>query len=1103
MTIAGSIMAADATKRTGLALLVGIGDYERADRIGPLPYAPRDARALARLFLDPGVCGFARERIVLLTGPRARRERIVHRLSRWLPAEGRGADLVVIYFAGHGVVEKVGQKEDGFLLPYDADPDDVVRHGVAMSDLAHWIERIEAQAVVVCLDCCHAGKVILREGVSLRSAPRDMQVRPALMQQIAGKGRFLIASCGEGQKSLEVPELKHGLFTYHLLKGLAGEGDGDGDGRVGVAELFTYVSRAVARDAREKFGVEQDPWTSAAWAGDVYISAPGGSRRSRPAPAAPPPNVTEIEKRLDTALGAGDEPAVIEALRLLRRARDPAAVPWVFRCLPHPSGAVRDRARKALQALGWEKAAAAAEELARRHDEERLGFVLEGLAALEAHADVVRLLDRLVFLLHGNLRQRAVFLLERKRLGLELDRIAAIFREKQSPYRIERVLGPGLFTAAYLAREELTGLEVVVRVLRPEFAAQPLVRTEFLDLSSRSIRLVHQNMVLTREVRAFADREIYYTVRDYVAGATLREVLESGRRFDPLQGLRIVRKILQALTPLHRAGHPHGGVKPSNVFLAKDDRVVLGDLSLPVPLTGVDLKRLAYDFRYVAPELFRGGGAAAPASDLYALGCVAYELLCGEPPFMSDNPYELITRHDRDPIAPLSQRVSALGATGQAFLDRLLARSPAGRFASLEETLASLQAVERWLRDGPKPQPSGAVSMAQAPPWDSVMREAPPAAPAAADSVHLLDEASLARYGGGVSLVGLSEPGGFTTVNPNFSQPGSGSLAPSGPFALPAIPGYEILEELGRGGMGRVYKARQLSLNRVVALKVLPGGGYTGPEALARFKTEAEAVARLQHPNIVQIYDVGEHQGVAYFSMEFVDGGTLARSAKDSPLAPEQAARLIELLARALHHAHSRGIIHRDVKPGNVLLTVDGAPKLTDFGLARRQDDEEHLTMAGAIIGTPAYMSPEQAGGMSRAVGPPTDIWGLGATLYELLTGQLPFRSGPPAEMLLRVLHEEPPRPRALAPTLDRDLETICLKCLEKEPTRRYASAEALADDLHRFLAGGPIVNRPASRLERALKWSRRRPAAALALAGLVALSSLCAALLYLLLTGK
>ena len=279
--------------------------------------------------------------------------------------------------------------------------------------------------------------------------------------------------------------------------------------------------------------------------------------------------------------------------------------------------------------------------------------ILEGLAALEAHARVVTLLDRLAGLLRGSLRDRAVWLLDRKRLALERDRLAAVFRDKNSGYEILKVLGPGLYTGAYLARSELTGLEVVVRVLRPEYAGQPLVRSHFIELGRKAVRLVHQNLALTREVQAFADRDLYFTLRDFIPGATLREVLESGRRFEPAQAFKILRQVVEALMPLHRENLVHGGVKPSNLFLTRDDRVILGDPSLPIPASGWDLPRLAYDFRYVPPELFRSGGQLVPASDLYSLGCVAHELFRGQPPFVSDSHFELITRHDRDAVPTL------------------------------------------------------------------------------------------------------------------------------------------------------------------------------------------------------------------------------------------------------------------------------------------------------------------------------------------------------------------------------------------------------------------------------------------------------------------
>jgi WD40 repeat protein/serine/threonine protein kinase len=356
-----------------------------------------------------------------------------------------------------------------------------------------------------------------------------------------------------------------------------------------------------------------------------------------------------------------------------------------------------------------------------------------------------------------------------------------------------------------------------------------------------------------------------------------------------------------------------------------------------------------------------------------------------------------------------------------------------------------------------------------------------------------------------------------TVVLPVASAPPGADVADDRP-TLPSaeragapptgVPGYEVLGELGRGGMGVVYKARQLSLNRIVALKMVLAGPHARAEDLERFRAEAEAIGRLCHPNIVEVHEVGDADGRPYFSLEYVEGGSLAHRLRGVPQPPRASAHLIATLARAIHIAHQRGIVHRDLKPANVLLRrkseipnpksepedttsysdfgfriSDFEPLITDFGLAKHLDKEGDHTLSGLVMGTPSYMAPEQAAGKARAVGPATDVYALGTILYEMLTGRPPFQGQTPLDTLQQVADQEPVPPTQLQARVPAALEAVCLRCLHKEPRRRYSSAAALADDLESFLAGRPVQARPPSAAERLRKWARRRPAAVALLA--------------------
>ncbi len=1049
-TSAGSPAAKTQVGRSAVALVVGIGEHLHVKEchLDELPCAPNDARELVRVLTDPACTGFAPDRVTLLTNADARRETVIQHLSEWLPEQGQGAELVLIFFAGHGRLRRTaGGQEEGFLLPHDADTRNLAATGIAMRDVARWIDDIQAAgaaAVVLILDCCRAASIRKRNSLDGSSLSSQSGLNPAALALLAGKGRFIITACGEDQDSLEMEHLDHGLFTWHLLQALRGRA-ADADGGVTIDKLFLDVQHHVATEAN-RWGYKQEPWRSFE-GGSIHLVLPrpraastvtgkaetvpdrtagsGGGGRTK-VPASPPTGTLDLT----------NEAAVLAALPRLIAGLGSANVAALFRFLLHQSPRVKAAAHKAIKA-NWPRVNSAVLDLAQKSaaskaNEAYLTTVLKGLNAYRAHPRIVELLDHLVDDLPPSLRLFGIEMLEDKRLRLGVDQVARLFEELPSPYLIEKALGQGAATGAYLARHRRTRQEVVVRVLRPKFAEDYTVRSLFRRLCERSVVFRHHCLVRTHDVFADARRKLYGVVRDHVPTATLRQALQAGP-LAPADALDVLRQTAEALAAVHREGAWHGGVKPGNIFwearptggqaVLGDPSLLLADPALPAESFGVPPERLADEFRYAAPEVHEG--QLGPAADLYALGCLAYELLCRRPPFTALLRSELVMQHRRTAPEPPSQHGSPLGRAGDDFVLRLLAKDPARRFPDAPAVLRALTELPLAL------ETTTSLSSAGEPETGCTTAQR--------RQVYLTQE-SVVDYSAAASA---SQP-----APPSREQQAEGEMPQ-------AFGRYRIRRELGRGGMGSVYLALDPQLDREVALKVLHRWGMDSPQQQERFVREARVLARLDHPNICPIYDVGQQEGVLYLVMRYIEGDSLMdRLRAGGPMDQVDATRLVERIARALQFAHEQGIVHRDVKPANILLDQRlGEPIILDFGLAALREGGARLTGSGHFAGTPAYMSPEQITNF-RQVKPAADQYSLGATLYHLLCGCGPFSpfEGSLHSLYHQILERSPPPMRQVRPDVDPSLEEICLRTLAKAPAERFPSMAAFADALAAWL---------------------------------------------------
>jgi serine/threonine protein kinase len=1093
-------MAHTAPARTAVALVIGIGSYRLAGgRIRALPCAVHDAEEVAKALTDPAIGSFPASAIKLLRDEEATREEIVTQLSEELRERARGAELTVIYFAGHGMLRPDNPPE-GYLIPADWDGQlsKLSAQAIPMRDVARWVSAMQSTAVVLILDCCHAAHVGVRErDAGSESSVRDIRLPPSALRDLPGlrgKGRYWLASCDEDQTSLELDDLQHGLFTYHLLRGLRSEAPADAEGRVGLDSLFDYITRAVTADASRQ-GKRQTPWRSFEGGGDVYLAFRGQLPIATPGL---PPEYGRLEKlwaeegpvatvaHIESLLDAADENFLLAALRLLAEKADCLGTYSIFRSLPHNSEKVRRYAHKALCDIGWAQLNEAASEIVQQGEPARITALLDGLNALAAHPDPLRLLERLIDLrLPATQQLKAIEIANNKRLRLREEEIAALFREVGSRYDIRRALGQGAITAAYLAYHKVLRREFVVRVLQERYADQLDIRTRFLEVSIWAAGFHEGSVLRTIELEQHFERKIYGTVRDYVEGLTLREVLAEKTCFEPLQSLRILRKLAEALVDVHACAvgnviRPHGGVKPSNVFLTRDNRVVLGDPGVLVSneLLGTG-GRLAYEALYLAPEAFEA--QVGPASDLYSLGCVAYELFCGRPPFLADSTMKVLMMHSHNPPIKPSQRGSSAAGRVDEFIMQLLEKDPTRRYASAEAVREAIEELEQLLRWPPRPGDAGGGPARPAAGSD---RPPVPSSAAEVSSVGLLDYSRIENQAGRRSGVNLQVSPVMTLKEP--ANPGrifskeadekrSSASAPASGLdqAFPVGEGYQLLERIGQGQFGEVWRALAPG---GVAVAIKRYFRSMDDESSQRELKALHKLRELRHPFLLQMHNFQALEDRLVIVMELADGSLQDRlmecQAAGMPGIPaDELLRYFGEAAEAIDFLHQQKLSHRDIKPQN-LLHMQGHAKVADFGIARLQEHAvEHTQNIG---GTPAYMAPEMWQG---DISIHSDQYSFAVTWYEMRTGRRVFSSTNMVALLQQHLSGKPD----LSGVPEAEQEVL-LRALAKDPNQRFpicvalvqALAVAMGPSKQEILVQGDREARSAGTSARTATWLKR-----------------------------